>query len=199
VKTLSDVQAATDAELLAFWNMHNEGGRLYDKMISDRSKFEGWCVDLIEELELEAADSVFEAVAKDHHTNETEVGTRALQSMLNQMGGTASSAGIVPLAKTAVTSTPRPKPLSETQQARSSNAAGVSASWSDTSVKSARLTRDGVNVTVNGSTTTHKSTREAFREYRLPDSKHIRFRLKLKASKDELFEHEGLTYHFTIG
>lgn len=192
MKTLSDVQAATDAELLAFWNDNANGGKTFDRMISDRPKFEGWCVELIDELAQEAAADDNEAESATEVV-EPDSGTRALQSMLNQMAGSK-----VALPKAAaVVSTPNPKPLSATP--RTSNAAGVSASWADAAVSSARLTRDGVNVTLDGKTTTHKSTRDAFRHYRLPDSKHIRFRLKLKASKSELFEHEGVTYHFTIG
>lgn len=82
---------------------------------------------------------------------------------------------------------------------RASNSAGVAASWKNPEVVAARLTRDGVKVSVDGAKPTeHKSTRDAFRHYRLPDSKHIRFRMKLKAEGNQTFEHNGKKYVFTI-
>lgn len=82
---------------------------------------------------------------------------------------------------------------------KASNAAGVSASWSNEEVRAARLTRDGVAVSCNGAPESeHKSTRDAFRHYRLPDSKHIRFRLRLKANGTETFEWGGKKYVFTL-
>jgi hypothetical protein len=82
--------------------------------------------------------------------------------------------------------------------ARSSNSAGVAASWADPEVVAARMQRDGVSVTVDGVTNDFKSTRAAFRHYRLPDSKHIRFRMKLKASREEVFEQNNIKYLFKI-
>jgi hypothetical protein len=79
-----------------------------------------------------------------------------------------------------------------------SNAAGVAASWADPAVHAARLKRDGVMVTVDGKTTTHKSTRDAFRFYRLMDSKHIRFRGILKAAGTATYEEGKKSYAFAI-
>lgn len=81
---------------------------------------------------------------------------------------------------------------------RASNSAGVAASWARPDVFAARLKRDGVSVTINGATAEYTSTREAFRAYRLPSSKHIRFRMKLKAAGEAVFEWEGKTYLFKI-
>ena len=83
-----------------------------------------------------------------------------------------------------------------------SNSAGVAASWADPAVKAARTTRNGVTVTLDAEDGTevfeYKSTRAAFEAHDLPDGKHIRFRMKLKASKAEMFEHEGKKYFFKI-
>lgn len=83
-----------------------------------------------------------------------------------------------------------------------SNSAGVAASWADPAVKAARTTRNGVTVTLDDEDGTevfeYKSTRTAFEAHDLPDGKHIRFRMKLKASKAEMFEHEGKKYFFKI-
>lgn len=85
------------------------------------------------------------------------------------------------------------KPISS-----ASNAAGVAASWADPAVHAARLTRDGVTVKVDGKVTTHKSTRDAFRFYRLMDSKHIRFRGILKAAKTAVYTEGKKEYEFSI-
>ena len=89
---------------------------------------------------------------------------------------------------------------------RSSNSAGVAASWVNEEVKAARLKRHGVAVTVTSShkhedgddAKEFKSTRDAFRHFRLPDSKHIRFRMALKAAGINTFEMGGKFYHFTL-
>lgn len=81
---------------------------------------------------------------------------------------------------------------------RSSNSLGVALSWQNPDVAKARLIRDGVTVTFEGNTSAYRSTREAFRAFRLPDSVHIRFRLKLKASRKETFEYKGNSYIFEI-
>lgn len=88
---------------------------------------------------------------------------------------------------------------------KASNSEGVAASWVDSNIRAARLTRDGVSVELDGKNVgVYKSTREAFRNLRLPDNKHIRFRLRLKeAHRDHhgesaTFEHNGKNYVFTI-
>lgn len=90
------------------------------------------------------------------------------------------------------------KQIKRSNVGHASNSAGVAASWANQSVADARLTRDGVSVTVNGKTTEHKSTRDAFRHYRLLDSKHIRFRGELKAAREATYTENGVDYKFKI-
>jgi hypothetical protein len=96
------------------------------------------------------------------------------------------------------------KPVVKSSSSKASNSDGVAASWVDSDIRAARLTRDGVEVNLDGNSVgIFKSTREAFRALRLPDNKHIRFRLKLKEShRDQgegaTFEHNGKKYVFTI-
>lgn len=96
------------------------------------------------------------------------------------------------------------KPVSKSSSSKASNSDGVAASWVDSDIRAARLTRDAVAVELDGKPVgTFKSTRDAFRGLRLPDNKHIRFRLKLKeAHRDQgegaVFEHNGKKYFFTI-
>lgn len=81
---------------------------------------------------------------------------------------------------------------------RASNSDGISASWRDESIKKARTTRNKVQVEYKGEKTIHRSAGAAFLSLGLPDSKCIRFRLKLKASGCETFEHNGEKYVFTL-
>ncbi|MFM0035963.1 hypothetical protein [Paraburkholderia strydomiana] len=83
---------------------------------------------------------------------------------------------------------------------RACNSEGVSESWADQTVREGRLTRDGVQVTLpSGEVRAYKSTREAFRNLRLPDNQHIRFRLKLKAERVHTFTtRDGREYRFGI-
>lgn len=96
------------------------------------------------------------------------------------------------------------KTVTRSSSAKASNSDGVAASWVDADIRAARLTRDGVKVDQDGvELGVFKSTREAFRNLRLPDNKHIRFRLKLKeAHRDHgegaTFEHNGKKFNFTI-
>lgn len=97
------------------------------------------------------------------------------------------------------------KPVaSRSSSSKASNSDGVAASWADSEVRGARLKRDGVEVKLDGKTVgVFKSTREAFRALRLPDNKHIRFRLKLKEAHREngesaTFENNNKHYVFSI-
>lgn len=89
-------------------------------------------------------------------------------------------------------------------QARASNSVGVALSWKNPETRAARLTRDGVQVVgvdKDGKKVADgmfKSTKDAFREYRLPLEKHIKFRLGLKAARTATIEKDGVTYTFTM-
>jgi hypothetical protein len=99
--------------------------------------------------------------------------------------------------------TPAPTP-SARSTSKAANSEGVAATWADSKVREARLKRDGVKVEQDGKLVgIYKSTRDAFRANRLPDNKHIRFRLKLKEAHranggSETFDHNGKKFVFTI-
>jgi len=169
MKTISEVQEASDDELLAFYNEHNPQKQFM--RINNRPQFETWCMELIVELAEEEGGVECEPV---------KAPINALQAMVSIKA--FAEAEHVP-----------PKP-----SLKRSNSEGVAASWTDNSVAAARLVRDGVRVEVDGKATSHKSCRDAFRAHKLPDSKHIRFRVKLKASRKEVFEHDGKRYYFSI-
>jgi hypothetical protein len=78
------------------------------------------------------------------------------------------------------------------------NSKGVAQSWTNAAVRVARTTKNGVTVTFNGETTEHRSVAEAFRVFRLPFEKHIKFRLGLKAAGTSVFESGGKMYAFAL-
>ncbi|REG57620.1 hypothetical protein B0G80_0244 [Paraburkholderia sp. BL6669N2] len=64
-----------------------------------------------------------------------------------------------------------------------------------------RLTRDGVKVTLlhSGEARTYRSTREAFQLLHLPDSKHVKFRMGLKAERvRDWTDEDGRVYRFEL-
>ena len=81
----------------------------------------------------------------------------------------------------------------------SSNSIGISLSWKNEEVKKARTTRHRVYVLHENQETEHKSTKAAFDYYGLPDSKHIRFRMRLKQNGFESITHDGGVYEFRLG
>lgn len=90
------------------------------------------------------------------------------------------------------------KARKERTAARASNSLGVALSWRDADTRNARLTRDGVSVTVDGVTSIYRSVAEAFRENRLPFEKHIKFRLILKTARKQTFVQGEKEYVFEM-
>lgn len=70
--------------------------------------------------------------------------------------------------------------------------ASMSASWKDPEIRAARSARHGVRVFEQGDSANaveYKSVAEAFRQLRLPMSRHIKFRMEVKDSGSGKFEH----------
>lgn len=80
--------------------------------------------------------------------------------------------------------------------------ASMSASWKDPEVRAARSARHGVSVHEQGDAANtkadFKSVAEAFRQLRLPMSKHIKLRLEVKDSGSAKFEHGKKTFVFKL-
>jgi hypothetical protein len=88
---------------------------------------------------------------------------------------------------------------------KAANSAGVAASWlaydkDGVSIRSKRLKKDGCTVVVEGDTfgTEFPSTAEAFRYFRIPLTRCIKFRLGLKTTRRGVFEHDGVRYYFAM-
>lgn len=175
-KNIEEIREAKTSDLVTFYNAHN-----VDKPVtkfSDRKTAEKRCLALFEALQaIEEAPAAPEAPVVSHKPRKVaekkEVNTEDLsdEEFKAQMFG---------------------------GNERKSNAAAIAQSWQDPAVYNARLKRDGVAVTANGKTSEFKSVRAAFAALNLPDSKHIRFRMKLKEAKSATFEWAGTSYRFDI-
>ncbi len=175
-KNIEAIREAKTSELVTFYNAHNVEKPV--TKFSDRKTAEKRCIALFEALSaLEEAPVAPAAPAVTHKPRKVaekkEVDTDNLsdEEFKAQM-------------------------LSGSE--RKSNAAAIAASWANPDVYNARLKRDGVAVTANGKTAEFKSVRAAFAALNLPDSKHIRFRMKLKEAKSATFEWAGNSYRFDI-
>jgi hypothetical protein len=181
----ADITAVDTKELVQFWNAHNADATI--KKFADRKTAERRCLALVatlpEKEEVAKTDlpvhktrnaskaKAEEAPAADAKPEEEVTEEEALAE-LRQMREKAKTAPAKDLGK------------------------AIAASWGDAEVAAARMTRHNVTVTVNGKTTEHRSVRTAFAEFGLPDSKHIRFRMKLKEEGALAFEHNGIVYEF---
>lgn len=181
--------------LVAFYNSHADAqGYKPVKKFADRKTAEKRVIALIEKLEAVAAA---EEAAKDQPKASPLQGV--LAAMYNAPKVPDSMANL-PATRHEISDEEKggAAPVEKAQKVRASNSEGIAISWANKDVRDARLTRNGVQVEFEGATQQFKSVREAFRHYRLPDSKHIRFRGALKAAKSMDFENNGKTYKFTI-
>ncbi|MBB4515841.1 hypothetical protein [Paraburkholderia fungorum] len=115
--------------------------------------------------------------------------------MNNVFGGMVSA-----LSELAVEEPLSMQPREDRYVGKAPNAESIAQSWANPDVRQKRLTTDGVRVTLpNGGVRKFSSTREAFRDLRLPDQKHVRFRLKLKAERVRTYQmRDGREYRFEI-
>lgn len=176
MKTIEDIKAAKTSELVAFWNEKNPAKPV--KKFSDRATAEKRCATLLEVIEvLEAApvDPVPAPVVKVKGRKKAAPVEVDTENMTDEEFKAHMLGGVE-------------------EKERKSNAAGIAASWADPSVYNARLTRNAVKA----EGVEYKSVRAAFAALNLPDSKHIRFRMKLKEAKKAVFEWAGKEYHFEI-
>lgn len=209
--TIAQIEAAPTKELVAYWNAH--ATKAITKF-TDRATAVKRCVDLMmergewdEEAENEEDPNTVEAAEK---ASEAEAQNDAAENGNSMDTSDADKNYVWPFgkpgeetpeqlaAKAALDEKAEPKKVTKKPSSGASNAAGVAASWADPSVAAARLTRDGVSVTIGDDVQTFKSTRDAFRALRLMDSKHIRFRGILKANGTATYTENGKEYHFAI-
>lgn len=212
--TIAQVEAATTKELVAYWNAH--ATKTITKF-TDRATAVKRCVDLMmergewdeEQENDEDPNTVAAAEAASNAEAQAEVDAEvqgenkfdASEKDKNFVWPFAKAGEESPeqiAAKAALDAPKGTKTVTKKAPASGSNSAGVAASWQDPSVAAARLTRDGVRVTFKDDSSDFKSVREAFRAFRLMDSKHIRFRGVLKAAGKAIYNENGKEYHFEI-
>ncbi len=178
LNSIEAIREAKTSELVTFYNAHNA-----DKTItkfSDRATAEKRCIALLEVIAaLEEAPKAPEAPAPVVAHKPRKVAEKK-EPNLEELDDEAFKAQMLEGAE------------------RKSNAAAIAKSWTNPDVYNKRLQRDGVAVTVNGKSSEFKSVRAAFAAFNLPDSKHIRFRMKLKEAKSATFEWAGQSYRFDI-
>jgi hypothetical protein len=210
MKNLTQIQAASTAELIAFYNLHNADKPV--KKFTNRETAERRVLVLVEELANdEAMETMVEKEAPKHvpiiirapkdAVVDHSASNKLIGDMLAREKAEAKSKPEVAAEKKTEEKPELVAPVDPAKWAtkgRASNSAGVAASWADPEVAAARRTRDGVHVVIDGEGMDFKSVNEAFHHYRLPVSKHIRFRLKLKSTGAEVFEFAGKKYSFTI-
>jgi len=76
-----------------------------------------------------------------------------------------------------------------------SRSTAIANSWQDKKIAAKRAERSNVSVAGHGQ---FRSVKEAFEKIGLPLSKHIKFRMHLKAEQTATFEDEGKKFKFTI-
>lgn len=201
ITTIADVQEATMKELVAFYNAHNVDAPV--ARFSDRKTAERRVCAVLESLRIIAEQG------GDHET-----GTLAPEATVHK---TRKSREVKPEAESPNAHIPEDEITEEQARAELelmkankakgpaksastglSLSAAIAQSWQDPAVAQARMTRHGVYVTVNGKTAGFKSVRSAFGSLGLPDSKHIRFRMLVKAEGAAIFEWNGQKYHFSL-
>lgn len=183
-KTAEEIRNAKTADLIAFYNAKAEKPV---KKFADRATAEKRCVALLSAIEALEADKSKEAaqVWEDDEVRPVIHTPRAVKVEEEVDTESMSDEEFKAHMFSEV----------EKKEERASNAAGIAKSWSDPVVAEKRLTRNGVEVEGYGE---FKSVRVAFAELKLPDSKHIRFRLKLKEAKVAVFEWAGKSYTFKL-
>jgi hypothetical protein len=209
--TIAQIEASETKDLVIYFNKNSTKTI---KKFTDRATAVRRCVDLMMERG-EWVEGATEEAAEVEADDLPEVRTEAQKEADKKsvwpfpVGGVKSEVektsgdeeGLV-LENGVFTNKPeakeKTKPIIKKSSSHASNSAGIAASWADSSVAAARLQRDSVSVTVKGVVSSHKSTRSAFRHFRLMDSKHIRFRGILKAAGSATYTENGVDYLFAI-
>jgi len=192
---IDQIRAAKTNDLVAFYNAHVSPDaavkKFRDRQTAETkaalflpSQFEAQRLEGLKETFKEQAVSLAEQLSKIETGTEVAANPEAPTDIV-----TPIEQGPWPFPKGPVEAAPEvAQPAPVAVKPKSANSLGVAASWADPEVAAARTKRHGVTVTFEGATTDYRSVREAFRHFRLPDSKHIKFRLGLKAAGVATFE-----------
>ena len=199
--TSGDVIATKTADLVAFYN-ENSGSKPIKKF-ADRRTAETRVIALIESLNALAEPSNESPIpdAKPREEVSSDVKTHKARAVVKKAEPTQEELDAMTdeeyeaFVKSGLNDSANCVVQNGTPSHRRSNSEGIAKSWDNKEVAQKRLTRNGVMVEGVGE---FKSVRAAFAALGLPDSKHIRFRMKLKEAGRLNFEFGNKSYTFQI-
>lgn len=199
--TSGDVIATKTADLVAFYNA-NSGSKPIKKF-ADRRTAETRVIALIESLNAldEPSNESPIPEAKPREEVSSDVKTHKARAVVKKAEPTQEELDAMTdeeyeaFVKSGLNDSANCVVQNGTPSHRRSNSEGIAKSWDNKEVAQKRLTRNGVMVEGVGE---FKSVRVAFAALGLPDSKHIRFRMKLKEAGRLNFEFGNKSYTFQI-
>lgn len=199
--TSGDVIATKTADLVAFYNA-NSGSKPIKKF-ADRRTAETRVIALIESLNALDEPSNESPIpdAKPREEVSSDVKTHKARAVFKKAEPTQEELDAMTdeeyeaFVKSGLNDSANCVVQNGTPSHRRSNSEGIAKSWDNKEVAQKRLTRNGVMVEGVGE---FKSVRVAFAALGLPDSKHIRFRMKLKEAGRLNFEFGNKSYTFQI-
>lgn len=199
--TSGDVIATKTADLVAFYNA-NSGSKPIKKFV-DRRTAETRVIALIESLNAldEPSNELPIPDAKPREEVSSDVKTHKARAVVKKSEPTQEELDAMTdeeyeaFVKSGLNDSANCVVQNGTPSHRRSNSEGIAKSWDNKEVAQKRLTRNGVMVEGVGE---FKSVRVAFAALGLPDSKHIRFRMKLKEAGRLNFEFGNKSYTFQI-
>lgn len=199
--TSGDVIATKTADLVAFYNV-NSGSKPIKKF-ADRRTAETRVIALIESLNALDEPSNESPIpdAKPREEVSSDVKTHKARAVVKKAEPTQEELDAMTdeeyeaFVKSGLNDSANCVVQNGTPSHRRSNSEGIAKSWDNKEVAQKRLTRNGVMVEGVGE---FKSVRVAFAALGLPDSKHIRFRMKLKEAGRLNFEFGNKSYTFQI-
>ena len=199
--TSGDVIATKTADLVAFYNA-NSGSKPIKKF-ADRRTAETRVIALIDSLNALDEPSNESPIpdAKSREEVSSDVKTHKARAVVKKAEPTQEELDAMSdeeyeaFVKSGLNDSANCVVQNGTPSHRRSNSEGIAKSWDNKEVAQKRLTRNGVMVDGVGE---FKSVRVAFAALGLPDSKHIRFRMKLKEAGRLNFEFGNKSYTFQI-
>lgn len=199
--TSGDVIATKTADLVAFYNA-NSGSKPIKKF-ADRRTAETRVIALIESLNALDEPSNESPIpdAKQREEVSSDVKTHKARAVVKKSEPTQEELDAMTdeeyeaFVKSGLNDSANCVVQNGTPSHRRSNSEGIAKSWDNKEVAQKRLTRNAVMVEGVGE---FKSVRVAFAALGLPDSKHIRFRMKLKEAGRLNFEFGNKSYTFQI-
>lgn len=199
--TSGDVIATKTADLVAFYNA-NSGSKPIKKF-ADRRTAETRVIALIESLNALDEPSNESPIpdAKSREEVSSDVKTHKARAVVKKSEPTQEELDAMTdeeyeaFVKSGLNDSANCVVQNGTPSHRRSNSEGIAKSWDNKEVAQKRLTRNAVMVEGVGE---FKSVRVAFAALGLPDSKHIRFRMKLKEAGRLNFEFGNKSYAFQI-